>query len=225
MRISLLFILSLSVLLISCFGKADNSGKHTVIDTYLLQDTVFESDISDDWFSNINTDTFDIDTLYLYKFNEAGLNKINLLTSDTKDIIESIVGSYYIMVYWEKSLDEYRTIYPKISFSEVEMELWKNCVNALTFDHLLPSEVLESDWRFPINHIRSMEKVMALYNDASYGDSPLIRVPVYHMALYMYLAPVDEREKILKEIAGLKDELCKKYKNYDNWKFDDIIEE
>lgn len=88
-------------------------------------------------------------------------------------------------------------------------------MESLSFGDVVPEEVLESDWRYPINQIKSLSKVYDLYKNETYGDGIMTELPYFHMYLYMYFATPSERKEIENELIVLKRKL--KISNKDKW--------
>lgn len=150
--------------------------------------------------------------ILLNGFIRSGVNRENVSSGDTRYKIESIISDYWGADDFDTGTF-YENEFKKIenSYSQIEIDLWEHCNAILNFEDVIPLESLESDWRYPINQIISLKKIMDTYKDVEYGDSIYGLTLHFHMSLYLYFTSETERAEIFTEIAKLKEDLKLKY--------------
>lgn len=151
--------------------------------------------------------------IILYRVLKEGVNAQNIVSQQTKTLIESIIGEYTTME--DYGTDQfYKRESSKINNYKITHEnikIWNLCFEKLNFEDVADKNELESDWRYPYNKLNFSKKILSLYDDTDYGDSwqHIASTPKYHIALYMYFLSLKERKLAYEEIDALKKEMQK----------------
>lgn len=166
------------------------------------------------WFLEHNTAIEPYDnylSLLLHSYIKEGVNAKNIVSTQSKATIESIISKYWHQPdFYKDSFFKRESKVINSTISTENMEVWKLCNEKLDFTEVAASNELESDWRYPYKNIKSLNIIYNLFSDSSYGDSFEGQTLPQQMALYMYFLPWKQRKAIYEEIDKLKTELKQK---------------
>lgn len=163
--------------------------------------------------SNISTTQLMTQEQIWLLFGNTFLTSINNKNVDNKSTITNIeksISGFRTTANWgTQAFFDKETTQTPLRLNPEQQKIWKTCNQYLNFSGVCSQNSLESDWRFPYSKIKSTKNIYNLYKDKSYDASSWESQSLkYHIALYIYLLPWNDRKKVYEEINDLKKNLA-----------------